>query len=261
METLRDSDGRAGFELLGRVIEAGPGLAGMTQAMVRALPRLVASELTTLSICDLASGRRRVIGVPDGAIGADERAAFDRHFRAHPLVRYHADLRGPGAHRISDSVPFAQFREGVLYADYYRRVGIDHAVALPLHVDSRWLVSLVLNRRGRDFSERDCALLDLVGTPLSRLYRQALERRRAQHELAALRALLDPGAATVLDEAQLTPREREALRWLAAGKTDRDIAAILGCSHRTVHKHLQRAYVKLGVETRTAAAMRLAGRC
>ena len=68
METLRDSDWRAGFELLGRVIEAGPGLAGMTQAMVRALPRLVASELTTLSICDLASGRRRVIGVPDGVL-------------------------------------------------------------------------------------------------------------------------------------------------------------------------------------------------
>ncbi|MDQ6684070.1 MAG: LuxR C-terminal-related transcriptional regulator [Pseudomonadota bacterium] len=30
------------------------------------------------------------------------------------------------------------------------------------------------------------------------------------------------------------------LRWVAAGKTDRDVGSILGCSHRTVQKHLQR---------------------
>ncbi|MDL1861277.1 helix-turn-helix transcriptional regulator [Betaproteobacteria bacterium PRO7] len=54
----------------------------------------------------------------------------------------------------------------------------------------------------------------------------------------------------------MTAREREVLRWVAAGKTDRDIAAILAISPRTVHKHLQRIYDKLGVETRTAAALR-----
>ena len=46
------------------------------------------------------------------------------------------------------------------------------------------------------------------------------------------------------------------LDWLAGGKTDRDIAEILGISHRTVHKHLQRIYEKLGVENRTSAVMR-----
>jgi DNA-binding CsgD family transcriptional regulator len=58
----------------------------------------------------------------------------------------------------------------------------------------------------------------------------------------------------------LTPREGEVLRWLSIGKTDRDIGDILGISHRTVHKHLQRIYEKLGVETRTAAAARWMGR-
>jgi DNA-binding CsgD family transcriptional regulator len=53
-----------------------------------------------------------------------------------------------------------------------------------------------------------------------------------------------------------TPREREVLQWLAGGKTDRDIADILAISPRTVHKHLQRIYQKLGVETRTAAVVR-----
>ncbi len=54
----------------------------------------------------------------------------------------------------------------------------------------------------------------------------------------------------------LTAREREVLHWLGGGKTDRDIAAILAISPRTVHKHLQRIYEKLGVETRTAAVVR-----
>ncbi|RUP24105.1 MAG: response regulator [Curvibacter sp.] len=52
----------------------------------------------------------------------------------------------------------------------------------------------------------------------------------------------------------LTPRETEVLSWLAKGKTNRDIADILGMSPRTVNKHLEHIFEKLGVETRTAAA-------
>src|SRR5436309_3526254 len=54
--------------------------------------------------------------------------------------------------------------------------------------------------------------------------------------------------------AALTPRETEVLSWLAKGKTNRDIADILGISHRTVNKHLEHIFEKLGVETRAAAA-------
>src|SRR5690606_14567919 len=53
---------------------------------------------------------------------------------------------------------------------------------------------------------------------------------------------------------QLTAREVEVLEWVACGKTNRDIGEILGLSPRTVNKHLEHIYVKLGVETRTAAA-------
>ena len=52
---------------------------------------------------------------------------------------------------------------------------------------------------------------------------------------------------------QLTEREIEVLRWVACGKTNKDIGDILGLSPRTVNKHLEHIYVKLGVETRTAA--------
>lgn len=70
--------------------------------------------------------------------------------------------------------------------------------------------------------------------------------------------LQSPGNGIRLEQ-QLTAREREVLQCLCGGKTDRDIACILEISVRTVHKHLQRVYDKLGVETRTAAVVRVLG--
>lgn len=53
----------------------------------------------------------------------------------------------------------------------------------------------------------------------------------------------------------LTAREAEVLLWIARGKPNRDIAEILGLSPRTVNKHLEQIYVKLGVENRSSAAV------
>jgi DNA-binding NarL/FixJ family response regulator len=61
-------------------------------------------------------------------------------------------------------------------------------------------------------------------------------------------------ASADLSHYQLTPRELDVLAWIARGKTNRDIADILGMSPRTVNKHLEHIFVKLGVETRAAAA-------
>ena len=61
-------------------------------------------------------------------------------------------------------------------------------------------------------------------------------------------------AARRLSTAALTTRETEVLSWIAKGKTNRDVGEILGLSHRTVNKHLEHIFEKLGVETRAAAA-------
>ena len=53
---------------------------------------------------------------------------------------------------------------------------------------------------------------------------------------------------------KLTQRESEVLNWVIKGKTNRDIGDILGTSPRTVNKHLEHVFIKLGVETRTSAA-------
>jgi DNA-binding response OmpR family regulator/DNA-binding CsgD family transcriptional regulator len=56
----------------------------------------------------------------------------------------------------------------------------------------------------------------------------------------------------------LTHRESEVLLWIAKGKANRDIGEILGLSSRTVNKHLEQIYAKLGVENRASAAVKAA---
>ena len=76
-------------------------------------------------------------------------------------------------------------------------------------------------------------------------------------EQMLLLQLRSAGTATVasrISDAALTPRETEVLSWIAKGKTNRDVADILGMSPRTVNKHLEHVFEKLGVETRAAAA-------
>lgn len=52
----------------------------------------------------------------------------------------------------------------------------------------------------------------------------------------------------------VTKRESEVFLWLAKGKTNREIAQIIGMSPRTVNKHLEQLFKKLSVDNRTSAA-------
>jgi len=63
-------------------------------------------------------------------------------------------------------------------------------------------------------------------------------------------------AFTPLQVLGLTPREAEVLFWLAEGKSNPDVAQILKASVRTVHKHVEHIFEKLGVETRGAAMLK-----
>lgn len=120
------------------------------------------------------------------------------------------------------------------------------------------LVGVVFNRRGRDFNERDRERLELLRPHLAFLYRHACQAAAAPSGAALLPGALAGGALRLPEPGLpgLTLREGEVMHWLACGKTDAEIAALLSISPRTVQKHLEHVYVKLGVETRTAAVMR-----
>jgi DNA-binding CsgD family transcriptional regulator len=253
IRALGSAELRGALDALGAIAEGTAADGAFARHGLASLPRLVPCELATLSICDLASRHRSVTSDVPGAITARENAAFDRHFHDHPLVRAHRGNPQARARRISDVVPVKDFRRSALYNDYYRPIRIEHAIAVPIDVQRDVLVGFVLNRSGRDFSDRERDRLEAIRPCLGNLYRLARPSGgpRAAWGVSA-RIPQDHGAL-------LTARECEVLHWLSGGKTDREIAGILGISPRTVHKHLQRMYEKLGVETRTAAVARALG--
>ncbi|MDB5742240.1 MAG: response regulator receiver protein [Polaromonas sp.] len=208
MNHLTRNDYAAALQLLVRIEARTDSVQGFGQALVEALSGFVASELTTLSVCDLRTGRRQLAGLP-GALSPDAR----------------------------------------------RRAGLGHAIAVPLFSDRRTQVSVVLNRCGLDFDERDRERLELLRPHLAFLYRHACRRRKAAESGARARPPPD------LHPPGLTRRETQVMHWLAGGKRDAEIAALLAISRRTVQKHLEHIYVKLGVETRTAAVMRALASC
>jgi DNA-binding CsgD family transcriptional regulator len=248
MEQLSSRELRAALDTLQAIAEACTGADEFARRGVECLAQLFGADLTTLSTCDLDGGHRSVVSDLPGAISRREIEVFDHYFHVHPLVREHGRNPAATTKRIDDLLPDGAFLRTPLFNEYYRRIGIDHVMAVPIHVDRRFLVSFVLNRSGTAFSARDRDLAEVVRPHLASLYRLGVSSERTRQLPAD--APFDRAAAP------LTPREREVLDWVAAGKTNRDIAAILGASARTVEKHLERIYEKLGVETRTAAVVR-----
>jgi len=81
---------------------------------------------------------------------------------------------------------------------------------------------------------------------------ETFERLGAAHDLTRARAMAreeDPAGA----DGDLTPREKEVLRLVATGKTNRAIAASLGISEKTIARHVSNIFMKLGLANRAAA--------
>ncbi|MDO9596692.1 MAG: response regulator transcription factor [Azoarcus sp.] len=113
-----------------------------------------------------------------------------------------------------------------------------------------WILAAELARRER----RDVSPLVAVDGQ-RRLLASFHDQTGDEEWLVVLREENDASAIEALIAAfRLTTREAEVLYWVIRGKTNRDIGEILGSSPRTVHKHLEHVFEKLGVETRTAAA-------
>ena len=105
------------------------------------------------------------------------------------------------------------------------------------------------------------AQIDKSGAQKSLVIRRASQclfvRQMRPHPADAIPLLLEVRTQTSepsRNHAGITLRENDVLRWIAASKSDREIAQILHISSSTVGKHIEHLYSKLGVENRTAAA-------
>jgi DNA-binding CsgD family transcriptional regulator len=210
MRHLTRNDFASALQLLVQVEAQADDVRSFSDAVVAALNEFVACERATLCVCDLNTGQRQEVGLPEVQPGAPD----DTHCQ---------------------------------------RIGLKYATAVPLFRDSKTRVSVVLERRCLDFDERDRERLALLRPHLAFLYQHACKAGAVPKDDTVLPCIPLP---TDISPAGLTQREAEVMHWLACGKTDAEIAALLSISPRTVQKHLEHIYVKLGVETRTAAVMR-----
>jgi len=106
-----------------------------------------------------------------------------------------------------------------------------------------------MNLGADDYLIKPVAKSDLLAAIQSRL------ERAAQQATPEFRPNFD-SAEPLEITLGLTPRVAETLLWLSQGKTNSEIATILGNSESTVKKHVLEIFEKLGVETRTAASLR-----
>jgi DNA-binding CsgD family transcriptional regulator len=196
---------------------------------------------------DFAGGQAQFLGcwesydltTPD-IVERFQRVLLDHPFTKAGVLSGRPDLVG----KLSDYFSRRQYRSTRLYGELYRHVDVGDLLGTAILSGNRHLaVSLSRHASGRDFSERDRFMLSLL--------RPHFERAR----LNTLEAANAAGGARPVASYGLTPRESQVAEWLAAGKTNPEIAVILDMRTRTVEKHAEHVLAKLGVENRTAAAL------
>lgn len=106
-----------------------------------------------------------------------------------------------------------------------------------------------MNLGADDYITKPFSNDDLLDAVTARLQRATQAARRQAFAL-------DFSSPAPLLKFGLSPREAEVLLWVAQGKTNPEIASILGISEETVKKHMKQVLATLAVETRTAATLR-----
>ena len=114
-----------------------------------------------------------------------------------------------------------------------------------------------MNLGADDYLVKPTPRTDLLEAIDARFERQHLNDERLKEQLAKISLQPDfSSPAPLVQKLGLTEREAETLLWVAQGKSNADIATILGNSEKTVKKTMGHIFEKLGLESRTAAALR-----
>jgi DNA-binding CsgD family transcriptional regulator len=179
-------------------------------------------------------------------------AARAAYMGQHPVSRHFLRDDDGAAHTISDFLRPHEFHRMGLYGEFFRPLGVEDQLTVTLggHVQGR-LAGVSIDRGHGGFSDHERTLLERLRPHLTAardnavLFSQALSRSPVAGHDGAPPAPLD----------RLTDRERDVLARVASGQTNAQIARELDISVGTVRKHVEHILERLGVPSRTAAAV------
>ena len=209
--------------------------------LLHALRLIVPGDICVADFSGVAEPGAMTAYDPGRAIPAEVNAAVHRHLTDNPLY----GRRNAHATSISDLLGKRAWHRTALYGEAYARVGQEDGLALDIHLGDGGMVTLNATRGRRGYSTAERTSLGLLGTHVHAQWR----RLRAEQRWRTALARATPSALDAL-----SPREREVLAWVAGGKSNATIAALLDVRPGTVKRHLENIYRKLGVAGRSDAA-------
>jgi DNA-binding CsgD family transcriptional regulator len=214
---------------------------GILTAFHRAMP------LRWASLNEVGPGG--VVALVDPELDAEWYPRFAALAHENPLYQRWQQTLDGRAYRFSDVTTREDLEATELYREVYAPLGINHQIAFTLPSEPDRILAIVLHREDRDFSDAERDFCNRARPFLIQAYRNATAHEEARRQgLPAIEPALEAGG--------LTSREAQVMRHVALGGSNRDVGARLGLSERTVQKHLERAFRKLGVATRSEAAAR-----
>jgi DNA-binding CsgD family transcriptional regulator len=229
--------------------------------LLHAIVRAVPADWISLNDIGPDPGTTEVLIEP--AQDAEAFAGFARYAHQNPLVHHYNETRDARALRISDVTTQAAFHALEIYTEVYGPMGMEYQIAFTLPHTRDRILGVALSRRESDFSDAERDLLERARPFLIQAYRNAVRYSEAlatPSGLPAVPSAVPAVVPSVVPSAEtlrglgLTPRQADAIRLLATGAGEAAIATSLGISLRTLQKHLQLAYRRLGVRNRSQAA-------
>lgn len=163
------------------------------------------------------------------------------------LFRWDPTVNNGKPFTTSDFFSSRQFKQLDIYEDVFKALGVTNHCAVLIPGYHNEINFVGIERKGSvDYSPRERKLLLLAQSQLANARALAHEHSKASHRA------IDP---RVLNQAGLTPREADVLKWLAEGKSNEEIAILLSISPHTVKGYLKVIFKKISVENRLSAAL------
>lgn len=229
--------------------------------LLAGLAELVGADAATLHETDVTGPHQVSLGWPPARLTMDLAERLHPVLLQHPFLPLYARLRPNGPFprrpfRISDLMSRRQWRDNPVAREVLPEASDQLGVMLGTHNGA--VRNVVLTRSGRTFTDRQRDVLTLTLRHLAVAVTRASPQRFTGLQIAPRPRWVPlasnrPARAAPPADTALSQRQLQVLTMVAQGWTDTQIARRLQISPRTVSKHLEHIYTRLGVPNRAAA--------